>query len=132
MELRAGSIRLDGPQQALGGYDDGSSVALEDQGHTKTANAPELLKYPQVSTAESSYRRRSKLSQRLLFAGQILLFGIIVVQFIMLYRNYAFAAAAGGMVDAAVVKRQSASAASSSTSNVPDYYVTKPELLPGT
>jgi len=76
----------------------------------------------------------TRISNKFLFLGQVVLFGIVVVQFIMLYRNYAVAAAAvaADMVDAGVVRRQSASAASSlSTSNVPDYYVTDPLLLPG-
>jgi hypothetical protein len=76
----------------------------------------------------------TRISRTALFLGQVVLFGIVVVQFVMLYRNYVVAAAAVGadLVDAGVVRRQSASAAgSSSTSNVPDYYVTDPLLLPG-
>ncbi|KAK6441542.1 hypothetical protein LTR95_002214 [Oleoguttula sp. CCFEE 5521] len=47
----------------------------------------------------------------------------------MLYQSFAVAAVAAGVVDGSVVRRQSAS--SSASSNLPDYYVTKPELLPG-
>lgn len=84
----------------------------------------------QVSTSASETSRTSgKAAQSLLFVGQVLLFVIIVVQFIMFYRSYVLAAAAGALVDGAVVQRQGS--ASSSSSNVPDYYVTKPELLPG-
>jgi hypothetical protein len=55
----------------------------------------------------------------------VLLFIVIVVQFIMLYRSYMFAAACG-LADAAVVKK-----AASSSSSLPDYYQTSPELWPG-
>jgi hypothetical protein len=111
-----------------------------------------LVKYAMVSESEDlleqdSLRPRflqpqyrgpwyTRISKKVLFLGQIALFGIVIVQFVMLYRNYAVAAAAlaGDMVDAGVVRRQSASssaASSSATSNVPDYYVTDPLLLPG-
>ena len=110
-----------------------------------------LVKYAMVSESEDllendSLRPRflqpqyrgpwyTRISKKVLYLGQIALFGSVIVQFVMLYRNYAVAAAAlaGDMVDAGVVRRQSASsaAASSATSNVPDYYVTDPLLLPG-
>ena len=74
-----------------------------------------------------------RFSKKALFIGQVLLFGVVVVQFIMLYRRYALAAAAAKLVDAGVLRRQNASSGSSSVaSNVPDYYVPKPMLLPGT
>ncbi|KAK3115059.1 hypothetical protein LTR53_005978 [Teratosphaeriaceae sp. CCFEE 6253] len=69
-----------------------------------------------------------RLPPNILFAGQLIVFGVVIVQFIMLYRNFAVAAACTAFVDAAVVRRQSAS---SSTSSAPDYYQTKPELFPG-
>lgn len=67
----------------------------------------------------------SSLTQRALFVGQVILFGVVVVQFIMLYKSFALAAACGGVVDAGMLRRQSAS---SSTSSLPDYYQTVPEL----
>lgn len=74
-----------------------------------------------------------RFSKKALFIGQVLLFGVVVVQFIMLYRSYALAAAAAAnLVDAGVLKKDNASSGSSSaSSNVPDYYITKPLLLPG-
>jgi hypothetical protein len=74
-----------------------------------------------------------RFSKKALFIGQVLLFGVVVVQFIMLYRSYALAAAAAvNLVDAGVLRRENASSGSSSASgNVPDYYITKPLLLPG-
>jgi hypothetical protein len=95
-----------------------------------------ILRRPRfLQTPESRGPWYTRISKKVLFLGQVVLFGIVVVQFVMLYRNYAVAAAvvASGMVDAGVVKRQSASSvgSSSSTSNLPDYYVTEPLLLPG-
>lgn len=74
-----------------------------------------------------------RFSKKALFIGQVLLFAVVIVQFIMLYRSYALAAAAAAnVVDAAVIGRENASSGSSSaSSNVPDYYITKPLLLPG-
>ncbi|KAI7666500.1 phosphoglycerate mutase-like protein [Hortaea werneckii] len=69
------------------------------------------------------------LNQRLLFAGQVILFTIIVVQAVMLYRSLALASACG-IVDAGALRRQTASGASSS-SDIPQYYQTSPELFPG-
>ncbi|KAK5131653.1 hypothetical protein LTR08_000780 [Meristemomyces frigidus] len=79
----------------------------------------------------SSHFAESTLKQKALFVGQITLFGVVVLQFIMMYRSFALAAACGGMVDAGLLRRQSAASGSSSTSSLPDYYQTKPELFPG-
>lgn len=91
------------------------------------------LEQPHFVQAREKGYWYERFSKKALFFGQVLLFGVVIVQFVMLYRSYALAAvAAADLVDAGVVRRQSASAAASSaTSNVPDYYVTKPELLPG-
>lgn len=73
--------------------------------------------------------------QRLVFAGQVLLFVICVVQFAMLYRSYLVGAAACAVVDAAAVRRQGASSESGLPSGVPagleQPFQTKPELFPG-
>lgn len=69
-----------------------------------------------------------KLSQRAVFAGQLLLFAIVIVQFVMLYKNFALAAAIG-CVEAGLMDKK---AASSASSDIPQYYQTKPELYPGT
>jgi hypothetical protein len=88
---------------------------------------------PRFLQAKDSGRWYGRFSKKALFVGQVLLFGVVVVQFIMLYRSYALAAATARLVDAGVLRRQNASSGSSSVaSNVPDYYVTKPMLLPGT
>lgn len=71
---------------------------------------------------------RGSVSQQVLFWSQIVLFGIIVVQFTMLYKSY-FLATAAICVEAAVVNR--AGSSSSSSSDIPQYYQTKPELYPG-
>jgi len=65
--------------------------------------------------------------QKLLYAGQVILFGVIVVQFAMLYRKYAFAAACS-LVDAGALRKQQLE---SSSTDLPQYYQTKPELWPG-
>lgn len=67
----------------------------------------------------------SQIKQRLLLSGQIVLGAICVVQFIMLYKNFAVTAACGGLVGAATLPRHSAS------SSPPDYFQTTPELFPG-
>lgn len=72
--------------------------------------------------------RSRELKQRSLFVGQIVLFGIVVVQFMMLYRHYMLFAACG-LADAGLVKKQ---ATSSSSSSLPNYYQTSPEFFPGT
>ena len=77
------------------------------------------------ATAPSTLKER--VPQRVLFYGQILLFGVCVVQFIMLWRSYALAAACG-VAYARLLRKQT----SSSSSSVPDYYQTVPELFPGT
>ncbi|KAF2716997.1 phosphoglycerate mutase-like protein [Polychaeton citri CBS 116435] len=75
---------------------------------------------------------RGKYKQRALFLGQIGLFIVIIVQFVMLYRSYALAAAAARLIDAAAVdRRQGASSSSSSSSSIPQYLQTSPELYPG-
>jgi len=91
------------------------------------AQQPRFLKF------KASGPWYERFSKKALFIGQIVLFGVVVVQFIMLYRSYALsAAAAANLVDAGVLRRENASSGSSSaSSNVPDYYVTKPLLLPG-
>ncbi len=68
------------------------------------------------------------IPQTLLLAAQVLLFGVVIVQFIMLYRSFALAAACSSFVDAGILRRQSASSA---TSSAPDHYQTVPELFPG-
>ncbi|KAI7166084.1 hypothetical protein D0869_13345 [Hortaea werneckii] len=87
---------------------------------TKLRPAPESSSGVAVSTW---------LKQRLLFAGQVILFTIIVVQAVMLYRSLALASACG-IVDAGALRRQRASSQSSS-SGIPQYYQTSPELFPG-
>ncbi|RMY52978.1 hypothetical protein D0865_05504 [Hortaea werneckii] len=85
---------------------------------TKLRPAPESSSGAAVSTW---------FKQRLLFAGQVILFTIIVVQAVMLYRSLALASACG-IVDAGALRRQTASSGSSS-SDIPQYYQTSPELL---
>lgn len=66
------------------------------------------------------------MRQRLFYAGQIVLFTIIIVQSIMLYRSFAISAPGGNLVDADLSRKPESFA--SSSSNLPDYYQTKPEL----
>jgi len=88
---------------------------------------------PRFLQSKASGPWYERFSKKALFIGQVLLFGVVIVQFIMLYRSYALAAAAAAnLVDAGVLKKDNASSGSSSaSSNVPDYYITKPLLLPG-
>jgi hypothetical protein len=118
------------------GADDGGEAGLVK--YAMVSESEDLLEHDSLRPRflQPQYRGPwyTRISKKVLFLGQVVLFGIVVVQFVMLYRNYAVAAAAvaADLVDAGVVRRQSASAAgSSSTSNVPDYYVTDPLLLPG-
>ena len=66
----------------------------------------------------------SRIQQRALFVGQVVLFGVVIWQFMMLYKSYACAAAIG-LADAGLLGRQG------STSSQPDYYQTVPEIFPG-
>lgn len=87
------------------------------------------VKQPRFLQSEDRGPWYCRFSKRALFFGQVALFAVVVVQFIMLYRSYALAAVgAAGLADAAVLKKQESSSAAS---DVPDYYVTKPMLLPG-
>ena len=87
--------------------------------HTKIPSLPGPVPGGRLAT--------STLKQKVLYIGQITLFAVVVVQFIMMYRSFAMAAACGSLVDAGMMRRQSAYS-SSSTSKLPDYYQTKPEL----
>lgn len=66
------------------------------------------------------------MPQRVSFIVQLLLFGIVVVQFMMLYKHFVLTA---GLAEAGVLPRQGGS--STHPNNEPDYYQTKPELFPG-
>lgn len=87
----------------------------------------------QSSQKKSGYHLYDRFSKKALFIGQIVLFAIVVVQFIMLIRSYSLAAvAAARLVDAGVVRGKGADVGSDSAkSDLPDYLVTKPMLLPG-
>ena len=87
---------------------------------TKLRSAPVL----EVGTPSAT----STFKQKALFIGQVTLFVVVVLQFIMMYRSFAMAAACGSLVDAGMMRRQSATPYGSSTSSLPDYYQTKPEL----
>ena len=124
MDPHAGARNVEGGE----GYSTKSPLISEsDEVFEVHAQQPRFLQ------SEDSGRWYSRFSKKALFIGQVVLFGVVVVQFIMLYRSYALAAAAAAnVVDAGVLRRQNASSGSSSAaSNVPDYYVTKPLLLPG-
>lgn len=74
----------------------------------------------------NSSSRRTFWQKGWIFA-QILLFLVVALQVIM-YRTCILAAAAALAGAEPVLHR----AVSSSSSRVPDYYITKPELVPGT
>ncbi|KAI5356807.1 putative histidine phosphatase superfamily, clade-2, histidine acid phosphatase active [Septoria linicola] len=97
-----------------------------------TTKTPVLFTAATSRATTDSEGRRFITRQKALFAAQVLLFGFVLLQFVIMYRKYAIACAgvAGavfGTADAAVAS----SVSSSSSSNVPDYFVTKPELVPG-
>lgn len=77
------------------------------------------------------------ISQKALFVAQVLLFVVVVVQFVIMYRSYVLAAAAALVGAEPIVHRQYGESSKTScswccsTSDLPDYLVTKPELLPG-
>lgn len=72
----------------------------------------------------AAHHIQRRVPQRVLLIAQIVLFGIIVLQFVMYYKTYYLAAAAAGLVDAGMLNRQA-------SSQIPDYYQTTPELVPG-
>lgn len=76
------------------------------------------------AAAATAAPRQRRVPQRVLLIAQIVLFGIIVLQFVMYYKTYYLAAAAAGLVDAGMLNRQA-------SSHIPDYYQTTPEFLPG-
>ena len=69
---------------------------------------------------------KGRLRNRILFIGQVILFLIIVVQFVMLYKNYMLFGACG-IADAGLLRKQ----ATLKDKNLPVYYQTKPERFPG-
>lgn len=132
------AVSMDSPHADAGSRhgDDGGEAGLTK--YAMVSESEDLLENDNLRPRFLQPQHRgpwyTRISKKVVTLGQVVLFGIVVVQFVMLYRHYAAAAAAvaADMVDAGVVRRQSASAAgSSSTSNVPDYYVTDPLLLPG-
>lgn len=101
-----------------------------DMGHTKALDSAVRLENVHLyHPRDEITQKRPAFPRPLVRACQILLLVLISGHFIMLYRSFAVAAAVASLVDGSVVRRQSAS--SSSSTNIPDYYVTKPELLPG-
>ncbi|KAK0942532.1 hypothetical protein LTR29_005953 [Friedmanniomyces endolithicus] len=108
--------------RSTGGHD-------EDEGMpTKPRALPNLELAPLPRCTAAPPALTGPIPQTLLLAAQVLLFGVVIVQFIMLYRSFALAAACSSFVDAGILRRQSASSA---TSSAPDYYQTVPELFPG-
>ncbi|EME45679.1 hypothetical protein DOTSEDRAFT_171250 [Dothistroma septosporum NZE10] len=83
-----------------------------------------LRAWPQSA---SPTRNASHSAERVLFTLQVVLFMIIFGTFAMMHKSFVLASAAA-LVDANVFNRQASSAGSS---NVPQYYQTTPEFLPG-
>lgn len=78
-----------------------------------------------VSEREShSSTLNDRLKQRVWFVGQIILFVIVIIQFIMMYRHYLVFTACS-FADAALMRK-------AASSTLPDYYQTSPELFAGT
>ncbi|KAK4502545.1 hypothetical protein PRZ48_005970 [Zasmidium cellare] len=107
-----------------------SAAAVEDELRQREPMSTKLRAWPSwnlfaADSAAPPLQRR--IPQRVLLVAQIVLFGIIVLQFVMYYKTYYLAAAAAGLVDAGMLNRQ----ASSAQSHIPDYYQTTPELVPG-
>ena len=125
IDLHAGARDVEGGEACLD-----KSPLISESEELLEVHAQQQPRFLQSKDRGPWYERFSK---KALFIGQVLLFGVVIVQFIMLYRSYALAAAAAAnLVDAGVLRRENASSGSSSaSSNVPDYYVTKPLLLPG-
>jgi hypothetical protein len=92
---------------------------------TKTRGLPRAAN----NTTNTTFDRisKSRVSQRTLLLAQIVLFAIIVAQFIMMYKSYVAAAAVGLVANAQFVSGYS----SSSSSSGPDYYKTDPNYYPG-
>ena len=99
-----------------------------------SADQHELLAKPGTSSRpfvdeESVSPLSRRVPQRVLYIGQIVLFTVILGQFlIMTYRNYVWAAATG-LLGGVLPDRAPGGGL---YSNVPDYYQTTPELFPGT
>ena len=133
MDHRAGADVDGGEAEAGYLYTKGGMVAETEELLEASSPAQQprfLLSSSEKRGAWSLYERFSK---KALFIGQLLLLGVVVVQSIMLYRSYALAAALAADLAEAGVMRKDASAEASSlvASNLPDYLVTKPMLLPG-
>ncbi|KXT01347.1 hypothetical protein AC578_6643 [Pseudocercospora eumusae] len=90
---------------------------------------PMSLKLPACSSTPGAGNsgKFERLWSRLLFFVQLSLFVIVVLQFVNMYKSYLYAAAAAFLGHPANAQ----SYTSSTSDDVPDYYVTKPELLPG-
>ncbi|EGP89370.1 uncharacterized protein MYCGRDRAFT_69914 [Zymoseptoria tritici IPO323] len=95
---------------------------------TKTRGEPPDEE-PTANTTTFDRLSRSKASQRLLLVAQIVLFTIIVAQFIMMYRSYVAAAALALVGNAQATTTTTLK--SSTTTAGPDYYNTDPNYYPG-
>ncbi|GIZ44940.1 hypothetical protein CKM354_000812400 [Cercospora kikuchii] len=115
-----------------------SSSSLQPQ--LTTSKARETTSSPSFSetTTTSSPLLKRVQKSRATHVAQIVLFILLVLQFILMYRKFALAS---GFAVAALVKGNVAVAvagngneygsSTSKSSDVPDYFVTSPELFPG-
>lgn len=119
-----GSMSRDRGGEAKEAFVVSAAAADEDEQamSTKLRSWPASWNILAANAAAAPLQRR--IPQRVLLIAQIVLFGIIVLQFVMYYKTYYLAAAAAGLVDAGMLNRQA-------SSHVPDYYQTTPELFPG-
>lgn len=119
-----GSMHRDRGGEAKEAFVVSAAVAAEDENamSTKLRAWPAFRNLLAANAAAAPLQRR--VPQKVLLIAQIILFGIIVLQFVMYYKTYYLAAAAAGLVDAGMLNRQA-------SSHIPDYYQTTPELVPG-
>lgn len=88
--------------------------------YTRVEDAPESWKALPPLPSE-----KQQLTKRSLFGLQILLFIGAVTFFVMLYKSFAFGAAIGCVGGATL------SSSKAHSSNIPQYFQTKPELFAG-
>lgn len=124
---------VDGGEAEAGYLYTKGGVVAETEELLSEASSPVQQPRFLLSSSEKRGAWYERFSKKALFIGQVLLLGVVVVQSVMLYRSYALAAALAADLAEAGVMRKGASAEGSSSvaSNLPDYLVTKPMLLPG-
>ena len=78
----------------------------------------------------ASFKNASRSASRVLFTLQVVLSVVTFGSLAMMYKSFVLASAAA-LVDANVLNRQAAGSSMGGSSNVPQFFQTTPEFLPG-